>query len=111
MKLCGYKTVLSICAVGAAFLLTDVGASFAQSDYPSAFQRRAGHGSYGQFDLRGGESQKIVDVDESVSYRVCIVGKNATVIVDGSDEQRPRPRRLLRCPGQEHRHSKRTGRR
>lgn len=84
MKLCGYKTLPSICIVGAAFLFTTVGAAFAQSDYPSGFNRRAGHGSYGQFDLRGGESQKIVDVEESVSYRVCIVGRNATVIVDGS---------------------------
>ena len=86
MRISGYKTLLSICAVGAAFVLTDVGASFAQSEYPSAFNRRAGHGSYGQFDLRGGESQKIVEVDESTSYRVCIVGKNAKVIVDGSKE-------------------------
>ncbi len=86
MKLCEYKTLLSICAVGAAFLLTTVGAAFAQSDYPSGFSRRAGSGTYGQgqFDLQAGESQKIVEIDESATYRVCIVGKKATVIVDGS---------------------------
>ena len=84
MKLLSSKQTVSILVVGTTFLLTTVGAAFAQSEYPSAFDRRAGHGSYGQFDLQGGETQTIVDLEESAPYRVCIVGKSSTVIVDGA---------------------------
>ena len=84
MKFLSSKQTVSILVVGTTFLLTTVGAAFAQSEYPSAFDRRAGHGSYGQFDLQGGETQTIVDLEESAAYRVCIVGKSSTVIVDGT---------------------------
>jgi hypothetical protein len=70
--------------VGATFLFTTIGTAFAQSEYPSAASRRAGLGAYGQFDLQGGETQTIVDLEESASYRVCIVGKSSTVVVDGT---------------------------
>ena len=84
MKMCGLRPLAPILAVGAVFLFTTVGAAFAQSEYPSAASRRAGHGTYGQFDLQAGETQTIVDLEVSAPYRVCIVGKSSTVIVDGT---------------------------
>ena len=54
----------------------------AQSEYPSSFGIRAGVGSYGTFDVGAGETQPIVDMDEPTPYRVCIVGKRATVITE-----------------------------
>ncbi len=56
--------------------------SLAQSEYPSAYGIRKGVGAYGQFDLAPNESQSIVDIDESETYRICIMGGGATVIVD-----------------------------
>lgn len=82
MKSSQIKSVATILAVGAAFTFTTMGMAYAQSQYPSGFDRRAGVGTYGQFDLNPGESQTIVDIDESAPYRVCIVGKSSTVIVD-----------------------------
>ena len=79
MQMCRWKILASISVVGAVFLFTTVGAAFAQSEYPSAASRRAGHGTYGQFDLQGGETQTIVDLEVSAPYRVCIVGKRSTV--------------------------------
>ena len=61
------------------------GNASAQSDYPSSFGIRAGTGAYGTFDVGAGETQPIVDMDESTPYRVCIVGKGATVITEGGE--------------------------
>jgi hypothetical protein len=53
-----------------------------QSEYPSSFGIRAGTGAYGTFDVEAGKTQPIVNMNESTPYRVCIVGKRATVITE-----------------------------
>ena len=57
----------------------------AQSEYPSSFGIRAGTGAYGSFDVEAGQTQPIVNMNESTPYRVCIIGKNATVITENGE--------------------------
>jgi hypothetical protein len=82
MKFAQAKQSASLIVVGTALLLGSAGLAVAQSEYPSGFGIRSGVGAYGQFDLNPKESQTIVELDESAPYRVCIVGKSSTIIVD-----------------------------
>lgn len=76
-----------LCAVAAVVLsFVTISIAQAQSEYPTSRDFRAGHGTYGQFDLSPGETQTIVDIDESAVYRVCIVGKRSKIIVDDTKE-------------------------
>ena len=82
MRITDMKKTSAATALASLILLGSAGTALAQSAYPSASDIRSGAGAYGQFDLNPNESQTIVDVDESAAYRVCIVGKSSTVIVD-----------------------------
>ncbi len=76
--------IASSAVAAIALSLGTISLAQAQSEYPASRDFRAGHGTYGQFDLSPGETQTLVDIDESTVYRVCIVGKKSLVIVDDS---------------------------
>ena len=86
MKRVSVRSILSCTIAGAALLLSSIGVAQAQGDFPTSRQMHNRGGGFGQFDLRAGETQTIVDIDESTVYRICIVGNNAKIIVDGSKE-------------------------
>ena len=76
-----------VSAVGGLLVLAAVlpAASLAQSAFPSGAGQRAGTGTYGTFDVGSGESHTIADLDESQTYRVCIVGKRGRLVVDNKE--------------------------
>jgi len=61
-------------------------ASLAQSDFPSGAAFRAGMGSHGYFDVSAGQSHPIATLDQTETYRVCIIGKRGKLIVNNKDQ-------------------------
>ncbi len=86
MKRVGITSLSSCMIAAASVVLLSMGVAQAQGDFPASRNMHNRGGGVGQFELRGGESQTIVDIDESAVYRVCIVGNKSKVIVDGSKE-------------------------
>ncbi len=80
------KVSLSIMVASLGFVLAWVELAQAQSDFPASRNMHNRGGGFGQFDVRSGETQTIVDIDESAVYRICIVGNKSKIIVDGSKE-------------------------
>ncbi len=85
MKSAISKKSLSVLVASAGIVLASTGIAQAQGDFPAS-RNMHNRGGFGQFDVRSGETQTIVDVDESTVYRICIVGNTSKVIVDGSKE-------------------------
>ena len=85
------KSVISritFCSMVASlgFVLASVSIAQAQGDFPASRNMHNRGGGVGQFDVRSGETQTIVDIDQSAVYRICIVGNKSKIIVDDSKQ-------------------------